>query len=112
MIRLQEINVTLDDGRHVTVYLNELPGIGFEPEIILPAEKGENWRTLFRGSHQRSAIDAYRWAMSEVKRYADRKKVAIAEVDNPCNTEFLPASDQRFIMTDHSMNIQVKVNGC
>lgn len=110
MYKLQEIQFRLDNGTSVEVHLIS-HGSAFNVDIIFPPVKPAISRTISELPLATTAPKAFEKAATDAIGYATAQGAKVVEVDNPCNTEFLPAADELAVLQQLGCNAPVKVNG-
>ncbi len=112
MLPIQEIEITTRKRRHFSVHLEQwaldyfackLAAINLGPQLPADAIFGPF-------SHGTSALAAYQALVSGVRSGLAKldSSDAIVEVNNPCNTEFISANEQKQLLGDA---VVIKVNG-
>lgn len=112
MLPIQEIQISTKNKRVFSVHLEKRGQDHFECKLAaidlrppLPADG--TFCPFTKGS---TALDAYQALVSKLSTALTKLDTTdvIAVVDNPCNTEFISASEQKQVL---AQGVVVKVNG-
>lgn len=111
MIDIHDFKFVLSNSFAVDAVIEDHRG-QFEADIITPAYQNGGPRTMFRANVTfPDAKAAFDWIVHEVLRYAQSQSLALAWINNPCNTPFINKADQVTALAAHNWNGIVLVNG-
>lgn len=114
MIPLQEIDIHTDKKVFYKVHLVAPTGtVPFFTEVLVynselspPLQSNVAFHQQFN-----SASDAFTHAINWVIDYCSEHEYTVNRINNPCNCEFLPQTEQQHIVEAAGLLLQVQING-
>lgn len=109
MTPLQEVIIRMANKDQALLHLINLGG-SFRADMDYRVSSGPSFDP-HEGPVMSDAQGAFGFIMRVVIRMAEVRSTTIDAVENPCNTEFLPADMQKAILDKHGLTVPVSVNG-